>query len=212
MTEERSPWKGAAVGAGGGSLLAAALGYIYGHRGKWLAYDALTGGALGGAAGYGIEKFNKDRLDGAADAKDKMPDTEEKREAILKKDAEAQDASAAAARNYVPPDDRILPRAKHAFVSGYGGHSVPSKSWGNRIRRALKGGAMKFGLNEDTSQTISEASGPLAALADLAWINKEMNKQQASQYQAKIQLENLKQKALDIAAKQHNSATVKSFH
>lgn len=212
MTEERSPWKGAAVGAGGGSLLAAALGYIYGHRGKWLAYDALTGGALGGAAGYGIEKFNKDRLDGVADDKDKTPDTDEKREAILKKDAEAQDASAAAARNYVPPDDRILPRAKHAFVSGYGGHSVPSQAWGNRIRRALKGGAMKFGFNEDTSQALSEASGPIAALADLGWIGKEMDKQQVGQAQARSSLEKAKQRALEIAAKQHSSATVKSFH
>lgn len=60
---ERSPWVGAGIGAGGGGLLAAALGYIYGHRGKWLAYDTLTGGLAGGAAGYAIEQSNKNRID-----------------------------------------------------------------------------------------------------------------------------------------------------
>lgn len=61
---ERNPWVGAGIGAGGGGLLAAALGYIYGHRGKWLAYDTLTGGLAGGAAGYAIEQSNKNRIEG----------------------------------------------------------------------------------------------------------------------------------------------------
>jgi len=61
--EPRSPWVSAGIGAGGGGLLAAALGYIYGHRGKWLAYDTLTGGLAGGAAGYAIEQSNKNRIE-----------------------------------------------------------------------------------------------------------------------------------------------------
>lgn len=71
---ERSPWVGAGIGAGGGGLLAAALGYIYGHRGKWLAYDTLTGGLAGGAAGYAIESSNKNRIEEEAKEASKVSD------------------------------------------------------------------------------------------------------------------------------------------
>lgn len=58
----RSPWRGAAVGGTLGGLLATALGYLYGHRGKWLAYDAIAGGLTGGAGGYAVDAHNNSNL------------------------------------------------------------------------------------------------------------------------------------------------------
>lgn len=55
----RSPWVDAGIGAAGGGLLGSALGYLYGHKGKWLAYDALAGGIAGGGVGYMIGSSNK---------------------------------------------------------------------------------------------------------------------------------------------------------
>ena len=54
----RSPWVDAGLGAAGGGLLGSALGYLYGHKGKWLAYDALAGGITGGGLGYMIGSSN----------------------------------------------------------------------------------------------------------------------------------------------------------
>lgn len=55
----RSPWIDAGIGAAGGGLLGSALGYLYGHKGKWLAYDAIAGGIAGGGVGYMIGNSNK---------------------------------------------------------------------------------------------------------------------------------------------------------
>lgn len=57
--EYSSPWRGAAIGGTFGGLLATAMGYLYGHRGKWLAYDAIAGGLTGGAGGYAIDSHNQ---------------------------------------------------------------------------------------------------------------------------------------------------------
>lgn len=54
----RSPWKGAAIGGTLGGLITTALGYLYGHRGRWLAYDAIAGGGTGAAVGYGVDAHN----------------------------------------------------------------------------------------------------------------------------------------------------------
>jgi len=53
-SKTRSPWIDAGIGAAGGGLLGSALGYLYGHKGRWLAYDALAGGIAGGGLGYTI--------------------------------------------------------------------------------------------------------------------------------------------------------------
>lgn len=54
----RNPWRGAAVGGTLGGLLTASLGYLYGHRGRWLAYDAIAGTAGGGTLGYVVDSSN----------------------------------------------------------------------------------------------------------------------------------------------------------
>lgn len=54
----RNPWKGAAIGGTLGGLVTTALGYLYGHRGRWLAYDAIAGGGTGAAIGYGVDAHN----------------------------------------------------------------------------------------------------------------------------------------------------------
>lgn len=54
----RSPWVDAGIGAAGGGLLGSALGYLYGHKGKWLAYDAIAGGLAGGGLGYMVGNSN----------------------------------------------------------------------------------------------------------------------------------------------------------
>lgn len=58
---QRNPLKDAALGGGIGGLLGTALGYLYGHRGRWLAYDAIAGGAGGAGIGYVVgSSANKD--------------------------------------------------------------------------------------------------------------------------------------------------------
>jgi len=58
---QRNPLKDAALGGGIGGLLGTALGYLYGHRGRWLAYDAIAGGAGGAGIGYMVgSSSNKD--------------------------------------------------------------------------------------------------------------------------------------------------------
>lgn len=63
----RNPWRGAAIGGTFGGLLTTALGYLYGHRGRWLAYDALAGGLAGGAGGYAIDSHNNQRAEDRSD-------------------------------------------------------------------------------------------------------------------------------------------------
>ena len=61
---QRNPLKDAALGGGIGGLLGTALGYLYGHRGRWLAYDAIAGGAGGAGLGYMVgSSANKDVKD-----------------------------------------------------------------------------------------------------------------------------------------------------
>ena len=55
-----SPWRGAAIGGTLGGLLTTALGYLYGHRGRWLAYDAIAGGSVGAGGGYAVYAHNND--------------------------------------------------------------------------------------------------------------------------------------------------------
>lgn len=59
----RNPWHGAAIGGTFGGLLTTALGYLYGHRGRWLAYDALAGGLGGGTVGYAVDAHNNERAE-----------------------------------------------------------------------------------------------------------------------------------------------------
>lgn len=59
----RNPWKGAAIGGTLGGLVTTALGYLYGHRGRWLAYDAIAGGGTGAAIGYGVDTHNNSKAE-----------------------------------------------------------------------------------------------------------------------------------------------------
>ena len=74
-TRTRNPWIDASVGAAGGGLLGSALGYLYGHKGKWLAYDALAGGIAGGGVGYMIGSSNNKAIAQNENKVDKTPKT-----------------------------------------------------------------------------------------------------------------------------------------
>ena len=157
MTEERSPWKGAAVGAGGGSLLAAALGYIYGHRGKWLAYDALTGGAVGGGLGYAVESSNKDRLDANRQKEtQKTVNSPEQRAAAIAKLAKKQNAANIAFKEQKKKDDSVLLNVAGAM----NGSNTDSGGWGNKLVREGARGLRKIGLPQDVSEALVDASAP----------------------------------------------------
>lgn len=174
MTEERSPWKGAAVGAGGGSLLAAALGYIYGHRGKWLAYDALTGGALGGAAGYGIEKFNKDRLDTDRQKENAVGvNTVETRDKHQQKFAAKQEKKHKEFKEQSKRDDSLGLKVKGQVT----GSAFPSEAYGNKVTQLGARLLNYLDVPNELSETIADTAstvvpGPRIALNALYKMSK----------------------------------------
>lgn len=176
MTEERSPWKGAAVGAGGGSLLAAALGYIYGHRGKWLAYDALTGGALGGAAGYGIEKFNKDRLDTDTKKQEEKAtgvNTVETRDTHQQEFAANQEKKHKKFKEQSKVDDSLGLKVKGQVT----GSAFPSEAYGNKATQLGARLLNYLGVPNELSEPVADTAftvvpGPRIALNALYKMSK----------------------------------------